>query len=142
MSQRIAFAGAGNMGGAILRGLLQAGHNPQDVLFFEPFESTAKSVADLGAVRYSDFGKMANEADVLFLCVKPQIFKAVASEWNASAQSNTSKPEIISIMAGVSRQKILDALNFAHGDVVRVMPNLPLTVGKGAIAIASDGVSQ
>ncbi len=142
MSQKIAFAGAGNMGGAILRGLLNSGYNPKDILFYEPFEKTAKPVEELGAVRYADFGKMANDANVVFLCVKPQVFKAVAGEWSASAKGKvTSKPEIISIMAGVSRAKIIDALDFEHGDVVRVMPNLPLTVGKGAIAIATDGVS-
>ena len=131
------------MGGAILRGLLNSGYNPKDILFHEPFDKTAKPVEELGAVRYSDFGKMANDANVIFLCVKPQVFKAVALEWSASAKGKvSSKPEIISIMAGVSRAKIIDALDFEHGDVVRVMPNLPLTVGKGAIAIASDGVSQ
>jgi pyrroline-5-carboxylate reductase len=141
MSQKIAFAGAGNMGGAILRGLLSAGKNPADILFFEPFDQTAKPVLALGAIRYDDFGKMAANADVIFLCVKPQVFKSVAGEWSKSAKTNTSAPEIISIMAGVSRKKILEALEFSHGDVVRVMPNLPLTVGKGAIAIAQDGVS-
>lgn len=78
MSQKIAFAGAGNMGGAILRGLLNSGYNPKDILFYEPFEKTAKPVEELGAVRYADFGKMANDANVVFLCVKPQVFKAVA----------------------------------------------------------------
>lgn len=142
MTQKIAFAGTGNMGGAILRGLISAGHNPKDILFFEPFDKAAKPVEALGAVRYADFGKMANDTDVLFLCVKPQIFKAVSGEWSDSAKGKVkSKPEIISIMAGVARKKILEALDFEHGDVVRVMPNLPLTVGKGAIAIATDGVS-
>lgn len=143
MTQKIAFAGTGNMGGAILRGLLSAGHVPGDILFFEPSDQTAAPVEALGAVRYKDFGKMANDANVLFLCVKPQIFKAVVGEWNKSARDSVhSSPEIISIMAGVSRKAILDAINFGHGDVVRVMPNLPLTVGKGAIAIATDGVSE
>ncbi len=143
MSKKIAFAGAGNMGGAILRGLLASGFNSKDILFYEPFEKTAKATEALGASRYDDFGKMANDADVLFLCVKPQIFKAVAGEWNESAKGSVkSSPEIISIMAGVPRKAILEALNFPHGDVIRVMPNLPLTVGKGAIAIATDGVSD
>ncbi|MCK9181714.1 MAG: pyrroline-5-carboxylate reductase [Fibrobacteraceae bacterium] len=143
MEQKIAFAGAGNMGGAILRGLLSTGKDPKDILFFEPFDKAAKALEDLGAVRYTDFGKMANDAHVVFLCVKPQVFKAVASEWSASAKSKVkSQPVIISIMAGVARKKILEILDFEHGDVVRVMPNLPLTVGKGAIAIAQDGISQ
>lgn len=142
MTRKIAFAGAGNMGGAILRGLLSAGKNPGEILFYEPFEKTAKPIEELGAVRYDDFGKMASDADVIFLCVKPQVFGSVAEEWSKSTQGKcASRPEIVSIMAGVSRRKIIDALDFEHGDVVRVMPNLPLTVGKGAIAIATDGVS-
>ena len=35
MTQKIFFIGVGNMGGAILKGLLQAKKSPQDILFFE-----------------------------------------------------------------------------------------------------------
>lgn len=143
MQRKIAFAGTGNMGGAILRGLISQGHAPEEILFFDPSDKSAEPIEKLGAIRCADFGKMAAEADVIFLCVKPQVFKAVAGEWSESAKGiSGSRPEIISIMAGVSRKKILEALDFEHGDVVRVMPNLPLTVGKGAIAIATDGVSD
>ena len=47
----------------------------------------------------------------------------------------------ISIMAGVARNSLLEALG-AKNQVLRVMPNLPLTVGKGTVALATDGVSE
>ena len=62
----------------------------------------------------------------LLLAVKPQIFGLVADAVSADV--------VISIMAGVSTLKISDAIN--RGKVVRVMPNLPCSVGLGAAGMA------
>jgi len=47
---------------------------------------------------------------------------------------------VVSLMAGISTAKIREVLGPGYA-VVRTMPNLPLTVGKGAVAIASDGLA-
>lgn len=146
-NKQIFFVGAGNMGGAILRGLLSAGYPASKVSFFEPADALAKSISELGAVRANNFAEGYKAADVIFLCVKPQIFAKLPAVWKQelgvaenAALPNFASKKVISIMAGVKRAKLLDAMG--EGEVLRVMPNLPLTVGKGTVALATDGVSE
>lgn len=103
MVNKIFFAGTGNMGGAILRGLLQAGNDPKSIFFFDPSDKAAAEVSALGCVRVASFAEGVNNADVTFLCVKPQIFKLVSAEWKAAADAIANEKTFISIMAGVTR---------------------------------------
>lgn len=139
MTQKIFFIGVGNMGGAILKGLLFAKRPPQDILFFEPNDSTAKEFESLGVIRVSSFEEGIKQAETAFICIKPQVFKTVVSSWQKALQQETQKT-FISIMAGISSPTLKK--EFGHHEVLRVMPNLPLTVGKGAIALATDFVSE
>ena len=140
MSEKIFFAGTGNMGGAILRGLLKAGTNPSTIFFFDPSDKAAAEVTALGCVRVASFAEGINKADITFLCVKPQIFKLVAAEWKAAAAEKATKT-FVSIMAGVTRKALIEVLG-EKNQILRVMPNLPLTVGKGSVGLATDGVTE
>lgn len=141
MSEKIFFAGTGNMGGAILRGLLQAKNAPETIFFFDPSDKAAAEVTALGCTRVASFAEGIERADATFLCVKPQIFKLVTAEWKAAASALKSSKTFISIMAGVTRKALIEVLG-EKNQVLRVMPNLPLTVGKGSVGLASDGVSE
>ncbi len=145
MNNTIFFAGTGNMGGAILRGLLNAGTDAKNIFFFDPSDKAAEAVSALGCVRVASFAEGLHKADVIFLCVKPQIFKSVGAEWKNAAAEGAEKT-FISIMAGVTRKALLEVVgtNFykKENQVLRVMPNLPLTVGKGSVGLATDGVSE
>lgn len=148
MKQRsIFFIGAGNMGGAILKGLVRAGYPVQQISFFEPSDSVASALETLGVKRVHKFSEGFGNADVLLLCVKPQIFSKLPAVWNEELQNKQNdslpgieKKTVISIMAGVTKEKIRQSIG--NTEIVRIMPNLPLTVGKGTIALASDGVSE
>ena len=141
MSEKIFFAGTGNMGGAILRGLLKAGTNPSTIFFFAPSDKAAAEVTALGCVRVASFAEGINKADVTFLCVKPQIFKLVSAEWKAAAAAEKTSKTFVSIMAGVTRKALIEVLG-EKNQILRVMPNLPLTVGKGSVGLATDGVTE
>lgn len=141
MSNKIFFAGTGNMGGAILRGLLQAGTDPKSIFFFDPSDKAAEATTALGCVRVKSFAEGIESADVTFLCVKPQIFKLVSQEWKKAAEGLKCEKTFISIMAGVTRKALLEVLG-EKNQVLRVMPNLPLTVGKGSVGLATDGVTE
>ena len=140
MNQKIFFAGTGNMGGAILRGLLSANTNPKSIFFFDPSDKAAEAISALGCVRVKSFAEGIENADVTFLCVKPQIFKVVSAEWKQAVNSIKTTKTFISIMAGVARKNLIEV--FGDNQVLRVMPNLPLTVGKGTVALATDGVNE
>ena len=141
MNQKIFFAGTGNMGGAILRGLLNAKVDPKSIFFFDPSDKAAEAVSALGCVRVKNFAEGVKKADITFLCVKPQIFKLVSTEWKNAVKTIKGTKTFVSIMAGVARKNLVDVLG-AKNQVLRVMPNLPLTVGKGSVGLATDGVSD
>jgi pyrroline-5-carboxylate reductase len=141
MDKKIFFVGTGNMGGAILRGLLSAGTAASNIFFLEPNDKAAETYTALGCVRKSNFADGMSAADVTFLCVKPQIFKLVSAEWNSAMSAIKAEKTFISIMAGVKRESLIAALGNKN-QVLRVMPNLPLTVGRGTVALATDGVSE
>lgn len=71
------------------------------------------------------------EADVVVLAVKPQVFPSV---WPEAAESLKSGALVISIMAGISSERIAGGKPVR---VVRVMPNTPALVGEGAAGIAA-----
>ena len=128
MNKKIFFVGTGNMGGAILRGLLSAGTAASEISFLEPNDKAAEAYTALGCVRKASFADGVAAADVTFLCVKPQIFKLVAKEWESAMQSQKSEKTFISIMAGVKRESLLAVLG-SKSQVLRVAEEIFNTIG-------------
>ena len=130
--RRIAVLGAGNMGRALVRGMLKAKWaRPENVV---ATTRSAQSAADLeketGIRAHTDNKRAVAEADVLILGVKPQILPQLLDEIRSSVKPGQL---VISIAAGVSTDAIEAALPGAS--VVRSMPNLPVNVDAGATAI-------
>jgi pyrroline-5-carboxylate reductase len=97
---------------------------------------------DTQAIRVQATDGVCAQADVMVLCVKPQSFGSAAQALRESLEHCAArKPLVVSIMAGVPKAKVLEGLGLESG-VIRVMPNIALTVGKGTVAIASDGASD
>ncbi|MBO7500628.1 MAG: pyrroline-5-carboxylate reductase [Fibrobacterales bacterium] len=134
--KKIAFVGAGQMGGAFLEGLAATGKF--ECAFAEPNDARAEELAKKTGAKRMPVADAVAFADVVVLAVKPQVFPKVAPEV-AAALAKTSGKTVVSLMAGIQRAKLRAAL----GDgavLVRTMPNLPLVVKGGAVAVASDDV--
>lgn len=129
--RRIALLGAGNMGRALLRGMLKAHWaRPENLsATVRRPEVAAELTSELGIRVHTDNRRAAAEADVLILGVKPQIMPVVLREIQPHVPAGRL---VISIAAGVSTHTIEDALPGAS--VVRSMPNLPVHVDAGATA--------
>lgn len=132
--KRIGFVGGGNMGEALIRGLLGTNAVPAELLAATDVraERTAQLATQFGITAHSDNLRLVHEADVVVLAVKPQIMAAVAAE---IAPAVTARHLLISIAAGVSTAAIRAALG-KDARIVRVMPNTPALVLQGATAIA------
>ena len=65
-------------------------------------------------------------SEIIILCVKPQTFKLLQSDLNNKI---SEKQTVLSIMAGISTEKLCNSLNIANS--VRIMPNTPGQLGKG-----------
>lgn len=121
--------GAGNMGGAMLRGWLAAPGWNRPVTVIDPFvKSVPDGVTLLGAIPEGEA-----QPDILVLAVKPQQLGDVRSIF----AGKTGAPRLLlSILAGVETQTLGDA--FGARSTVRAMPNLPVSIGEGVTALYSS----
>ena len=124
---KIGFIGAGNMAGAIIRGMVGGGFRGSDILIYDT--DSAKMVAlfeECGVSICSSGAEVAGLADAVVLAVKPQVFPAVLPE--LSPVLHRRRPLVISIAAGKTLEAI-ESLLGAGLAVVRVMPNIAAQVG-------------
>lgn len=141
MSYKYGFIGGGNMASAIFAGVIrQAASDPSEIIVSDASEERRDWIqSTYGVVTTSDNRIPAKESSCLVLAVKPQILAAVVAEIATEIPKETT---VVSVLAGVTTELLSQQLN-AHKQIVRTMPNLPATVGKGMTGIAeSEGVSE
>lgn len=125
--------GLGNMGEALVSGVIRAGLVPPERIIASRPDAPVlwPLAAGLGIHGTLDNREVVAEADVLLLAVKPQILPAVLAEISPGV---TVEKLVISIVAGVPTQ-VIEAQLEAPAPVVRVMPNTPALVSAGASAL-------
>jgi len=132
---KVTFVGAGNMGEALIRGILGASLvAPEQLWAGEPREARRTELRDrYGINAIVDNGRAVSGASVVVLAIKPQIFARVIDEIVPSVAEDAL---IVSIAAG---QDIagMEARFGSTARVVRTMPNVACIVGEGATALAA-----
>lgn len=129
---RLGVIGTGTMGQALIQGLLAQGLSSRSLWATDVDPDTRRGVARRFRVQVtSDHVELARQTDVLILAVKPQQFPEVIAQL---APHISRRHLVISIAAGVTLRWLQARL--PRVPVVRVMPNLPATVGGGVAAIA------
>lgn len=134
---KIGFVGAGNMGGAIIGGIVTNKiAAPADMTVSDKNEEGLALTAEkYGVETTTDNKKTASKSDMLFLCVKPNVLYSVINEIKDSIKPETI---IVSIAAGQPMDKITAAFG-REIKLVRVMPNTPALVGEGMAACVQGG---
>lgn len=131
---RVALVGAGMMGEALARGMVDAGWAPGDLVLADVrADRLAEMEKALGCATANDALDAASDADATILAVKPQD-AAAALDRIAGALGSGG---LVSIVAGLTTSSIEDQLG-GRPSVVRAMPNTPARVGRGVTALA-DG---
>ncbi len=125
----LALAGVGKMGAAMLRGWLAGGLDPAGVTLIEPTPSV-----DVTALGLKLNPATPRVPDVLVLAVKPQALDAAAPRLQDLAGPQTL---IVSVIAGKTIADLAARFPSARA-FVRVMPNTPAAVGRGAAAGAAN----
>ncbi len=130
----IAFIGGGNMGRALISGLLANGFKANQLSVVEANPSTGLQlnqdfgVQIIGALDQIDFDSSKN--NVVVMAIKPQDFNVVAKSLSAKLKHATAPgPLILSIAAGIRLKDMSRWLD--HERCVRAMPNTPALIGKG-----------
>ena len=132
--KKVGFIGSGNMGEALIRGLVESNLVPADSIVVSDVRADrTHQLADQYGVRaLAGNTALVTEADVVILAVKPQIMAPVLREVRPAL---VNRPLIISVAAGVSTATIQSILG-TYPRLIRVMPNTPALVLRGVTAIA------
>jgi pyrroline-5-carboxylate reductase len=138
LDKKIAFLGGGNMAEALIKGMLSA-----DVAKSRQMIVTDTSTTRLEYLKKYNINIAKNnqeavrQAEIVLLCVKPQVMDAVLAEIATAADSSKL---VISIAAGITIGRMEKALT-AHPRVIRVMPNTPALVLAGAAGLTKGSTA-
>jgi pyrroline-5-carboxylate reductase len=134
IDRHIAVLGAGNMGSALIKGIINAKLTPPKKIIacdINPAKLQTFS-ADWKIHTTLDLKEAVKESEIILLCVKPQTLPKVLENIKGSIKTGHL---LISIVAGVRIAFIQKMIETKVG-IVRTMPNIAATVDEGAAAIA------
>jgi len=133
--KKIGFIGTGNMGEALVSGLVQSkAAIPANIICSDVREEQLREVEEkYGVLTTTDNMEVITSSEIIIYCTKPQIIAAVLKE---TAPGLDMSKLIISIAAGVPLAAIESCLD-KDLRLIRVMPNIAAFVKESATAIAA-----
>jgi pyrroline-5-carboxylate reductase len=132
-SSVIAIIGGGNMGRALVGGLIDRGAPAEAIRVGEPDDAARAALErDFGCFAAADNAACVRGADTVVLAVKPQLAGSVVTA--LAPRLRGGRALVISIMAGI-RIGSLESWCGAAVPLVRAMPNRPALVGAGATGL-------
>lgn len=138
MNRKIGFIGGGNMGGAIISGVIRSSFRaPEEITVFDVSETALKHLSDEHGVNTTDSVlKLISDSDIILLAVKPQVLPSVLKQHGAFISKDKL---IVSIAAGITLDTLTSLLSAEH-KLVRVMPNTPAMVGEGMSGVCFNSL--
>ena len=130
-----AFIGCGNMGGALARAAAKK-MPAQDILLCNRSPEKAEKLAEELGAKTVNAREAAGKADILFLGVKPQQLDALLDEIGCVLKERSAQPIIVSMMAGKPLSLLKEL--FPKAPVVRIMPNIPVSIGAGVTLLCAE----
>jgi pyrroline-5-carboxylate reductase len=137
MGLKIAVIGAGNIGGALLGGILKSRlAEPKDVVATDAREERRRELEQQWKIKTlpADNRKAVEGRDVVILAVKPYVVPAVLEELRGGLRENQI---VITVAAGVPLA-LYEAVLGKRIPLFRAMPNIPVVVDEGATAVAGN----
>lgn len=133
---RIAIIGGGNIGEALLSGLLRAGRQVKDLVVAERLPDRVKYLADTYSVLVTSVREAVDNATFVVVAVKPADVESAMSDLaNAAAESDGADQVFVTVAAGITITYFESRLP-AGTPVIRAMPNAAALVGAGVTALA------
>lgn len=138
MGKRIGIVGTGNMGSAILRGIVESNYvRPSELLVYDISKKKLQQLNEeyAGQLRTAqDCLQIANESDIIVLCVKPNFVDEVIQQLRPGLNGKA----VVSIAAGWTLDRLEASLAGSGAACMRVMPNTPAMVGEGMTAVCDE----
>lgn len=147
LDKKVGFIGGGQMGEAIIKGLISAGLcSAEDIYVMDILDSRLEylkeklKLTNSSSNRATGYDYLVKNCDIILLAIKPQSLKEVLEsiencQWN-------EKHMVVSIVGGAKTTTIENYLKKVP--VVRVIPNTPMLVNIGAsgLALGKNAVQQ
>ncbi|MDR1786457.1 MAG: pyrroline-5-carboxylate reductase [Spirochaetaceae bacterium] len=135
----VGFIGVGMMGGALLQAASRAIPGDRIIVSDKDPEKTAAAARQTGCAAAPSNLETARKSHVLFLAVKPAQIPQTLAEIRGEIPGKI----LVSIAAGVSLERLRDyGAPSEPKAFIRLMPNLPATIGEGMIALSSLGAGR
>ncbi len=125
--------GTGNMGYAFINAFTRGGISASDITAFDINDNHRTELSNMGIRLAKSSHELLQISDTVLLAIKPQHFPTLF----ATIREDIEGKSVVSIAAGISMQQLQQGLPNAKG-ILRIMPNLPVMVGSGMIALASN----
>lgn len=126
MAGTLGIIGFGNMGSAIVNGLVASGAcMPSDIHVADADEARLERAKEAGHFTHATVAALGETADVIIIAVKPKDVPKVLDNLKGTRKETL----VVSIAAGFSLEDIEAAL--PENPIIRVMPNTPCMVGAG-----------
>ncbi|MBF0549027.1 MAG: pyrroline-5-carboxylate reductase [Deltaproteobacteria bacterium] len=134
MSRKIGFIGAGNMGGALIKGLVTSRKvTPDQITAADASESRLKSLSqEFGIVTTKDNLALVQTSEVIVLAVKPGVVKPVLLDIRAEIP----KGKLVISVAAVITINFISSLLDKDVRIIRAMPNIPALIQAGAVGLS------
>lgn len=132
--REIGIIGLGNMGEALLRTLLAAKVQKEEVICAEAKTDRADFIRKTYGVDFTGPAQVVSEARKTIIAVKPQDAEGLLRTISTSVDDSKI---LVSIMAGTTTSSVLSMLG-KPAKVVRVMPNICVQVAEGAMGISPN----
>ena len=127
---KYAFLGAGNLGGAMIEGMVNGGINRSDIYVCDKYTQT-DIVDKYGVNGAASIEALTDAADIVFVAVKPNDCAAAFAAVGARLRGSQA---VVSTAAGVTLSQIEEMLGTA-ANIIRVMPNINARYGYSATAV-------
>ncbi len=137
---KIGFIGVGNMGKAIITGLLRKGNVlAENILVHSAHPANYETYAKkYGLTPCLNNVEVANQADYLFLAVKPGSAPEILAEISGALQEK--KSVVISLLSGVGLTDLENYVDSTQVEFLRIMPNVNVAIGAGITAFKGNTV--
>ncbi|WP_099189276.1 pyrroline-5-carboxylate reductase [Tepidibacter mesophilus] len=136
MDKVIGFIGCGNMGRAMIGGVVKSGLlNPQNIIVADGYKGSLDIVSNEYEVNTTmDNKELAKTSDIIVLSVKPNVYNIVIDEIKDFVKEDVV---IVTIAAGKTIKDVENAFG-KNIKMVRTMPNTPALVGEGMTGISPN----
>lgn len=139
MNKNIGFIGCGNMGSAMISGIVKAEIVPSDRIYvYDHHENNFDKVKEYNVNTTTNVIEMVQKVDILILSVKPYVYESVISQIKEDIKKDVI---VVCIAAGKSIEQVENAFE-KKVKVVKAMPNTPALVLEAMSAVSFNDLIE